>query len=397
MPQETVAIVVAAGSGTRAGRGDRPKQYQNIGDKPVLRWSLDAFLRHDDVASVVPVIAPTHAADFTSLGIRHPKLRPPVHGGPTRQDSVFAALTALAASSPRYVLIHDAARPFVSGELISRVVAQLGTGIAVVPALPVTSTLKRVDRDRVVGTVLREGIRAVETPQGFTFDAILAAHRRAAEQGRFATDDAALVEWMGQAVAVVEGDPTNVKLTTVEDIADARRRFATDEALRLGDVRVATGIDVHAFGPGTKVMLGGVAIPHDRGLVGHSDADVVLHALTDAVLGTLADGDIGVHFPPSDPQWKAASSDRFLAAAVARVKARQGVVAHLDVAVVCEAPRIGPYRDQMRQRIAAIAGIDVARVSVKAGSNEKLGFVGRGEGIAAYATATVRFPLRLGP
>jgi 2-C-methyl-D-erythritol 4-phosphate cytidylyltransferase/2-C-methyl-D-erythritol 2,4-cyclodiphosphate synthase len=273
------------------------------------------------------------------------------------------------------------------------VVERLKTEIAVVPALPVTSSLKRVDRDRVVGTVLREGVRAVETPQGFSYDAILAAHRRAADQGRFATDDAALIEWMGQPVAVVEGDPDNVKLTSAGDIAAARRRFAVDAALRLSDVRVATGIDVHAFGPGDRVVLGGVVIPHDHGLVGHSDADVVLHALTDAVLGTLAEGDIGAHFPPSDPRWKGASSDQFLRTAVARVTARQGVVAHLDVAVISEAPRIGPYRDQMRARIAAIAGIEIGRVSVKAGSNEKLGFIGRREGLAAYATATVRFPL----
>jgi 2-C-methyl-D-erythritol 4-phosphate cytidylyltransferase / 2-C-methyl-D-erythritol 2,4-cyclodiphosphate synthase len=277
------------------------------------------------------------------------------------------------------------------------VVARLATEIAVVPALPVTSTLKRVDRDRVIGTVLREGVRAAETPQGFAFDAILAAHRRAADQGRFATDDAALVEWMGQQVAVVAGDPANVKLTTAEDIAAARRRFSIDEALRVSDVRVGAGIDVHAFGEGRQVMLGGVAIPHTHGLVGHSDADVVLHALTDAILGALAEGDIGVHFPPSDPQWKGASSDRFLAAAAERVKARGGIVAHLDVAIVSEAPRIGPHRDAMRARIAAICGIGIDRVSVKAGTNEKLGFIGRGEGIAAYATATVRLPLTPGP
>jgi 2-C-methyl-D-erythritol 4-phosphate cytidylyltransferase/2-C-methyl-D-erythritol 2,4-cyclodiphosphate synthase len=389
MRERTAAIVVAAGSGSRAGTPGLPKQYQDVGGKPVLSWALGAFLSHPAIGVVLSVIAAGDEARFAELGLRHDKLRTPVKGGATRQDSVAAALAALSADPPQHVLIHDAARPFVSTELIDRVVAKLATELAVVPALPVTSTLKRVDRDHVVGTVLREGVRAAETPQGFAFDAILAAHRRAADQGRFATDDAALVEWMGQPVAVVAGDPANIKLTTAEDIAAARRRFAIDEALRLGDVRVGVGIDVHAFGDGRQVMLGGIAIPHDRGVVGHSD--------TDAVLGALAEGDIGVHFPPSDPQWRGASSDRFLAAAAERVKARGGIVAHLDVAIVSEAPRIGPHRDAMRARIAAICGIGVDRVSVKAGTNEKLGFIGRGEGIAAYATATVRLPLSLAP
>jgi 2-C-methyl-D-erythritol 4-phosphate cytidylyltransferase/2-C-methyl-D-erythritol 2,4-cyclodiphosphate synthase len=398
MPTRTAAIIVAAGAGSRAATaGGLPKQYQSVGGKPVLSWTLDAFLGSDAVTLVLPVIGAGDEARFARLGYRDKKLRPPVHGGPTRQESVMAGLSALTAEPPERVLIHDAARPFVSAALISRVVAKLDTDIGVVPTLPVTSTLKRVDRGRVVGTVLREGVQAAETPQGFAFDVILAAHRRALDQGRFATDDAALVEWMGQPVAVVPGDPGNIKLTTAEDIAAAQRRFDIDYALRLGDVRVATGIDVHAFGPGQQVMLGGVAIPHSRGLVGHSDADVVLHALTDAVLGALADGDIGVHFPPTDPQWKGASSDRFLAAAVSRVMARGGLVAHLDVAIVCEAPRIGPYRDQMRSRIAAICAIDLDRISIKAGTNEGLGFIGRGEGIAAHATATLRLPLMPSP
>ncbi len=359
----------------------------------MLSWAIEAFVAHAGVDTVLPVIAAGDHDRYASLGLKHPKLLAAVDGGPTRQDSVANALAALAKQPPARVLIHDAARPFVSSDLIDRVLGALSSEIAVVPALPVTNSLKRVDGGRVMGTVLREGVRAVETPQGFVFDTILAAHRRAADQGRFATDDAALVEWMGERVGVVDGDPANVKLTTAEDIATARRKFEVEDALRLGDVRVGVGIDVHAFGEGRQVMLGGVAIPHTHGLVGHSDADVVLHALTDAVLGAIADGDIGVHFPPSDPQWRGASSDRFLAAAVARVKARGGAVSHLDVAVVSEAPRISPHRDAMRARIAAICGIGVDRVSVKAGTNEKLGFVGRGEGIAAYATATVRLPL----
>ena len=307
----------------------------------------------------------------------------------------MAGLKALADDPPARVLIHDAARPFVSSALIDRVIAALASDNAVIPALPITDTLKRVDRDHVVGTVFRDGVRAAETPQGFAFDAILGGHRRALAEGRFVTDDAALVEWMGLPVAVVAGDPVNVKLTTAADIANAKRRFQVDDALRLGDVRVGIGIDVHAFGPGQEVMLGGVAVPHSRGLTGHSDADVVLHALTDAVLGALGDGDIGTHFPPSDPQWKGASSDRFLADAARRVGERGGIIAHLDVAVVAEAPRLAPHREAMRTRIAEICGIGRDRVSVKAGTNEGLGFIGRGEGIAAYATATVRLPLEI--
>jgi 2-C-methyl-D-erythritol 4-phosphate cytidylyltransferase/2-C-methyl-D-erythritol 2,4-cyclodiphosphate synthase len=397
MPLGTAAIVAAAGSGSRVGATGIPKQYQAIGGKPVLVRALDAFLAHPGVDRVLPVIAASEESRYAALGCRHDKLLPAVHGGPTRQESVLAALTTLSADPPQRVLIHDAARPFLTSALIDRVIGGLDRQIAVVPALPVTDTLKRVERGQVLATVLREGMWAVETPQGFAFDAILAAHRRAADQGRYATDDAALVEWMGQPVAVVPGEPDNVKLTTAEDLAAARRRFELEAALRFGDVRVGVGIDVHAFGPGKQVILGGVAIPHTRELTGHSDADVVLHALTDAVLGALADGDIGVHFPPSDPQWKGTSSDRFLSAAAERVRARQGMIAHLDVAIIAEAPRIAPYREKMRARIAAICGIAVDRVSVKAGTNEGLGFVGRGEGIAAYATATIRLPLTSPP
>jgi 2-C-methyl-D-erythritol 4-phosphate cytidylyltransferase/2-C-methyl-D-erythritol 2,4-cyclodiphosphate synthase len=393
MANGTAALIVAAGSGSRAGTPGIPKQYRSVGGKPVLSWSLGTFLAHDRIDRVVTVIAAGDRVRYASLRHADSKLMPPVVGGPTRQESVMAGLAAFAADPPARVLIHDAARPFVSAALIDRVLAKLGSEAAVVPTLPVTNTLKRVDRGHVVGTVLREGVQAAETPQGFAYDAIVAGHRRAVTEGRFATDDSALVEWMGTPVAVVPGDPGNIKLTTAEDMAAAERRFDIDDALRLGDIRVGIGIDVHAFGAGHQVMLGGVAVPHNRGLVGHSDADVVLHALTDAVLGALGDGDIGVHFPSSEPQWKGASSDRFMADAASRVRARQGVIAHLDVAVVTEAPRLGPYREDMRARIAEICGIGIGRVSVKAGSNEGLGFIGRGDGIAAYATATLRLPL----
>jgi 2-C-methyl-D-erythritol 4-phosphate cytidylyltransferase/2-C-methyl-D-erythritol 2,4-cyclodiphosphate synthase len=272
------------------------------------------------------------------------------------------------------------------------VVAALAGGEAVVPALPVASTLKRVASGRVVETVPRDDLEAAETPQGFAFDAIRAAHDKAATANMDFTDDAAVAEWAGIAVGVVAGDPGNVKLTTASEIAAADRRMLAEDMLRLGDVRVGIGFDVHALGPGGEMMLGGVAIPHTRGLVGHSDADVVLHALTDAVLGALGDGDIGTHFPPSDPQWKGVSSDRFLADAAARVRARGGTIAHLDVALVAEGPKIAEHRERIRASIAAIAGIAVDRVGIKATTNEGLGFIGRGEGVSAQAVATIRLP-----
>ncbi|MCR4283130.1 MAG: 2-C-methyl-D-erythritol 2,4-cyclodiphosphate synthase, partial [Bauldia sp.] len=262
----------------------------------------------------------------------------------------------------------------------------------VVPTLPVATTLKRDNCGIVTETIPREGIEAAETPQGFRFAAIRAAHEKAAAAGKTFTDDAAVAEWAGIAVHAVPGDPGNVKLTTAAEIAAADRRLTAEEALRLGDVRVGIGFDVHALGAGHEVVLGGVVIEHTRGLVGHSDADVVLHALTDAVLGALGEGDIGTHFPPNDPQWKGVSSDRFLADAAARVAARGGVIAHLDVALLAEGPRIAPHREAIRRSIARICGITVDRVGMKGTTNEGLGFIGRGEGVSAQAVATVRLP-----
>jgi 2-C-methyl-D-erythritol 4-phosphate cytidylyltransferase/2-C-methyl-D-erythritol 2,4-cyclodiphosphate synthase len=262
----------------------------------------------------------------------------------------------------------------------------------------VANTLKSVDDEgSVTMTVSRDGLFAAETPQGFRFAAIRAAHEQAASAGLSFTDDAAIAEWAGIAVKVVPGEPANIKLTTAADIVDADRRIAGETALARGDIRVGTGFDVHAFGPGTHVTLGGVAVSHTHGLVGHSDADVALHALTDAILGALAEDDIGVHFPPSDPQWRGTSSDRFLAFAVERVAARGGTIAHLDLVIAAEAPKIAPHRQAMRERIAGICGIRVDRVAVKATTTEGLGFVGRGEGIAATATATIRLPFGPAP
>ena len=389
--QQTAVLIVAAGQGTRAG-ADVPKQFQPIAGVPMLARSLRAFLDHDAIDAVHVVIGAGQERQYAAAVPAHAKLRAPVAGGATRQASVRNGLAAIATSAPARVLIHDAARPFVTPAVIDRVVAALSADEAVVPALPVASTLKRVTGSRVAETVPRDGLEAAETPQGFAFDLIRAAHDKAATASMDFTDDAAVAEWAGIPVGVVAGDPGNVKLTTAAEIAAADRRMLAEDMLRLGDVRVGIGFDVHGLGSGSEVILGGVAIPHTRGLIGHSDADVVLHALTDAVLGALGDGDIGTHFPPSDPQWKGVSSDRFLADAVARVRARGGAVAHLDVALVAEGPQIAPHREAIRARIAAICDIAVDRVGIKATTNEGLGFVGRGEGVSAQAVATIRLP-----
>jgi len=382
------AVVVAAGQGVRAG-GALPKQFRRIAGETLLEHALSAFAEAPKVAFVQPVIRPEDLALVRTL-TSGMNILAPVSGGPTRQASVRAGLEALLPRSPDIVLIHDAARPFASANLIARAIEAAEKTGAAIPALPVTDTVKRVDQAGTVEATLdRNSIRLVQTPQAFAFPALLEAHQRAAAQGRNDfTDDAALAEWAGMKVSVFAGEPGNIKLTTPEDFA----RAEAIQSAALGDVRTGSGLDVHAFGPGDHVTLGGIRIPHSHSLTGHSDADVALHALTDAILGALADGDIGAHFPPSDPQWRGASSDRFLAFAVERVRARGGRIAHLDLTIVCEAPRIGEHRDTMRASIARFAGIGIERVGVKATTSEKLGFTGRGEGIAAYATATVRLP-----
>ena len=389
MPAKVAAVIVAAGRGYRAG-GGMPKQYRALAGEPVIRPTLAAFLGHPQIDAVPPVIHPDDEAIFRAATAGLQRLLPPVPGGATRQASVRAGLEALRAAGPDLVLIHDAARPFLTSDLISRAIAAATEHGAAVPAIAVTDTVKAVDgRNMISETLDRSRLRTVQTPQAFAYDVIVALHDRAAAAGRDDfTDDAALAEWAGRAVNVFSGEAGNVKLTTNVD-------FERAEALRmaeLGDVRTGSGFDVHAFGDGDHIMLAGVRIPHHRGVTGHSDADVALHALVDAILGALAEGDIGVHFPPSDPQWRGASSDRFLAFACERVRARAGMIAHLDVTVVCEAPRVGPYRDAMRTRIAAIASVPIERVAIKATTSEKMGFTGRSEGIVAMATATVRLP-----
>lgn len=387
-PERAAVILVAAGRGLRAGPGG-PKQYRAIGGQTIIHRAMQPFCSHPDIAIVQPVLNPDDTAMFTAsvAGLRHLS---PASGGATRQSSVHAGLEALTGHKPDIVLIHDAARPFVSHALISRAIDAAKRAGAAVPAIAVADTVKLVDDGgNVTGTIERARLRIAQTPQAFRYDVILKAHRRAAREGRFDfTDDAALAEWAGLTVATFEGDVNNMKLTIPEDFAREEARLASLQ----GDIRTGTGYDVHAFGNGDHVMLCGVRVPHERGFLAHSDGDVGLHALVDAILGALADGDIGSHFPPSDPTWKGASSDRFLRYAADRVSARGGKIASLEVTLICERPKVAPLRDQMRARVAAISGVDVSRVAVKATTSEKLGFTGREEGIAATASATIRLP-----
>lgn len=385
---KVAALVVAAGRGQRFG-GPVPKQWLGCAGVPLLARTLAALAAAPEIAILLTVIHPDDRAAYdvalaaSGAGAKAP---PPALGGETRQLSVRYGLEALAGLKPDIVLIHDGARPFVSFGLVARAIAAAQAHGAAVPGVPVTDTVKQVEETRIVGSPDRAALRAVQTPQAFRFDLILAAHRAAPRIDM--TDDAGVAEAAGHAVHIFEGEPDNLKVTTMRDLEAAARRFAPV----LTDVRVGQGFDVHAFAEGDAVWLGGMKIPHTHKLDGHSDADVVLHALCDAIYGALGDGDIGAHFPPSEEKWRGAASSIFLEHAAARVRARGGVLAHLDVNLVCEAPRVGPHRDAMRARIAEIAGISVDRVGVKATTAEKLGFVGRGEGVACMALATVRLP-----
>jgi len=381
----TCALIVAAGRGTRFG-GDLPKQYLPLGGATVLRHAVNAFAAHPRIAGVLVAIRPEDRALF-DRAVAGLSVLPPVPGGAERQDSVRLGLEALAVHKPERVLIHDGARPFPDAALIGRVIEGLDEAPAAIPALPLGDTVKRVEDGRIRETVDRSQLWRAQTPQGFHFDAILAAHRQMA--GHVLTDDAAVAEAAGIAPLIVAGSEENLKVTTAEDLAAAERHLAAGQ----GDVRVGQGFDVHPFGPGDHVMVCGVAIPHEVAPVGHSDADVGLHALTDAVLGAIGAGDIGMHFPPSDPRWRGASSDRFLAYAATLVRDRGGAIAAVDITIICERPKIAPYRDRMIERLAEILEISPGRVSVKATTTERLGFTGRGEGIAAQAVATVRLPL----
>ncbi len=378
-----VALVVAAGRGRRFG-GDLPKQYIDLAGRPVLRHSLATFAAHPQVDAVRVVIHPDDRPPYEGAAAGLGLLEP-VPGGAERQDSVRLGLLSLAELAPDVVLIHDGARPFADAGLIGRVIAALDQHPAAVPALPVSDTLKRGDGGTITGTVDRSGLWRAQTPQGFRFDAILAAHQ--AVVGQELTDDAAVAERAGLTVALVAGSEDNVKVTTAADIERALRQFPAG-----GELRVGSGYDVHRFAPGTGVWLCGVLVPHDSGLEGHSDADVAMHALTDALLGAIAAGDIGRHFPPSDARWKGASSDIFLRHSANLVRGLGGAIVNVDVTIVCERPKIGAHRGAMAARLAEILDIDQGRVGIKATTTEGLGFTGRREGIAAQAVAMVRLP-----
>ncbi|MEM7694441.1 MAG: bifunctional 2-C-methyl-D-erythritol 4-phosphate cytidylyltransferase/2-C-methyl-D-erythritol 2,4-cyclodiphosphate synthase [Pseudomonadota bacterium] len=371
------AIILAAGRGLRLG-GAIPKQFLAVGGQTVLARSIAAFASHPCVRRVVVALGEGDADAFAAAAPRHAGAVATVVGGATRQSSVRAALDHLAADPPDNVLIHDAARPFVSASVIDRVAGALTDGVAAIPAIPVADTLKAVAGGVITATVPRDGLFQAQTPQGFRFQPLLAAHQGADDA---LTDDAGLMEMAGHTVMVVDGARANAKITTGDDLAEARRAFG-------GRTAVGQGFDVHRIVDGGPMILGGLTLDVPFRLDGHSDADVALHALTDALLGAIADGDIGSHFPPSDPTWKGAASDQFLRHAIALVSAR-GTVTHLDLTIICERPKIGPVREAMRAKIAVICGLSPARVSVKATTSERLGFTGRGEGIAAQALATV--------
>lgn len=388
---QTAVVIVAAGRGTRVSSGDAPKQYRALAGKPVLRRTQEIFLRHEAIDAIITVIHPEDAGLYERrAGAPGSKLMQPVFGGATRQGSVFAGLEALVDKKPAKVLVHDAARPFADAPLIDRVLKGLDDHEGAVPALAVTDTLKRAASGVIEETVDRTNLWGVQTPQGFHFEKLHEAHRAARSKGLDDfTDDSAVAEWHGLDVALVEGASENIKLTTDEDFERAEALLKRKDDSSQGEFRVGQGYDVHAFTDGDHVMLCGVRVPHDQALAGHSDADVGLHALTDALLGAIGDGDIGQHFPPSDPKWKGAASDRFLRDAGARVREKGGRVVNVDVTLICEEPKIGPHRETMCQRIAEILNIEQTRVSVKATTSEGLGFTGRGEGIAAQATAMI--------
>lgn len=392
MTKKAIALIVAAGESRRMG-GEIPKQYQMLGQKSLLRRSVEAFLQHPGISGVKVVINPTHQG-FYDVQLQDVPVLPPAMGGTTRQESVRNGLLSLGDINPDYVLVHDAARPNVSPEVIGRVLDALENSPAVIPALPVIDTLKHVEEGAVVGTIERKKLFRAQTPQGFHFRALLEAHKQA-ESGEY-TDDASVAENAGIAVSTVTGSEHNYKITTGEDMQDAIGLLELQYETRTG-----MGFDAHrlvahdAETPASKrvVMICGLAVPSDFELSGHSDADVALHALVDAILGAISEGDIGQHFPPSDPRWRGANSARFVMHACQLLQQKGGKLVHADITVVCESPKLSPHREAMQRSVAAMLGVEQSRVSIKATTTEKMGFTGRGEGIAAYAVVTVKLPV----
>ena len=376
-PPRIAALLVAAGSGSRLG-ADIPKQFLKLAGRPSIRHAAASLA--GDVALLQPV------GDAAAIGaaLEGMEFLPVVPGGATRQDSVRAGLEALAPHAPDIVLIHDAARPVIPPGTIAALIAALAAAPGAIPAVPVADTLKRGANGHITGTVARDGLFRAQTPQAFRFPLLLALHRAA---GPGATDDAAILEAAGHAVALVAGHEDNIKLTYAEDLVRLERILSQTLQPRIG-----TGYDVHVLEAGRKLVLCGVEIAHERGLAGHSDADVGIHALCDAIYGALAEGDIGRHFPPSEATWKDANSARFLQHAAGRIAARGGVLSNADVTLICERPKITPHAPAMIARLAGLLGVAADRISVKATTTERLGFTGRMEGIAAQAVATILLP-----
>ncbi len=379
----TAAIIVAAGKGIRAG-GSIPKQFAPLWGKPMLCHSVTALASHPMITQTIIVIGEGQHEYARALQLENVSF---VEGGAERRDSVRAGLEALEGKGVTRVLIHDAARPFIPSAVIDALLAALDRDPGAIPVLPVADTLAK--GIEILGdNVPRAGLSRIQTPQAFHFDAILAAHS-AWPEGEEATDDAQMLRRAGHDVALVPGDAMLEKITHPADFAAAEARHGASLISRS-----AMGYDVHRLAAGEELWLGGVLIPHDKGLAGHSDADVALHAITDALIGAICAGDIGMHFPPSDPQWRGAASDRFLDHAASLVRAEGGIIDFIDLTLICEAPKIGPHRDAIRARIAEILQLPLGKVSLKATTTERLGFTGRGEGIAAQAIATVRIPDR---
>lgn len=372
------AILVAAGSGSRFG-AETPKQFLPLLGKLVIRHAAETLAKH---VQLLQPVGDAAAIGTALTGIPHLS---PVAGGATRQASVYAGLQALIGHAPDIVLVHDAARPLIPPDTVPALLAALNDAPGAIPAVPVADTLKSVVDSRITATVPRDGLFRAQTPQAFRFATLLAAHQ--ADTSEPATDDASLLEAMGQPVAIVRGSEDNIKLTYAEDLIRLERTMTAHLIPRVG-----TGFDVHVLASGRPLVLCGLNIPHDQGLAGHSDADVGIHALCDAIYGALAEGDIGHHFPPSEAAWKNADSARFLAHAAGRIAARRGMLANVDVTLICERPKIAPHAAAMALRLAEILAVDASRISVKATTTEKLGFTGRGEGIAAQAVATILLP-----
>lgn len=392
---KNAVVIVAAGSGSRARikQSDLPKQYCKVGGRSVLQHTLDRFIDCADIHHISVVISSEAKGHYYGATEKHPKLLDPVIGGENRQESCLNGLQALSDLSPEKVLIHDAARPYVSNGIIYSVLNHIKPNIAALPASALSDTVKLAkkhnDELTVEKTIPRENLYTAQTPQGFIFKDILEAHMKAQSDGNINfTDDAAVAEWAGMSVNLIPNDERNDKITNATDLKNARERLTVNKN-SIPDVRNGTGYDVHRLVDGDGLVLCGIPIDFDRKLDGHSDADVAMHALTDALLGTIVDGDIGSHFPPSDPKWKDAVSDKFLEYACKLIQKANGVITHMDVTIICEAPKIGPHRDKMRKSLSKITKVDVERISVKATTHEEIGTIGRGEGIAAMASATV--------